>query len=129
MLRILAIARTLASLPLLGIGAMHLFGTAPLAPILEGARIPMAEANAQVAPVIEVLAGLLLLVGWRARLGALLGLFSMIGALTAHLRFDHSQFEWPDEPPIALPITVLVLCLLVILRGGGAWSLDARRNR
>lgn len=124
----LGIARILAGLPLLLIGAMHIFGQAPLGPILEGAKMPMPELTAQVAPILEVLAGLLLVLGFRGRVGALLGIGSMIAALATHLRFEATAtFAWPDEPPIALPIATLVLCVLVLVKGPGAWALGRRR--
>ena len=123
----LGIARILAGLPLLVIGAMHLFGQAPLGPILEGANMPMPELTAQLAPVIEVLAGLMLVLGFRGRVGAILGIGSMAAAIATHLRFEATEtFAWPDEPPIVLPIVVLLLCALVVVKGPGAWALGRR---
>jgi len=123
----LGIARILASLPLLAIGAMHFTGSAPLLPILEGANVPQAELIDKLAPIAEIVAGLLLLMGYRARIGALLGIGSMAGAIATHLKFVPTEaFAWPDEPPIALPIAVLVLCLLVLAKGPGAWAVGRR---
>ncbi len=125
--QLLGIARIMAGLPLLAIGGMHLFGTAPLGPILEGANMPMADVTAKVAPVLEVLAGLMLLLGYRGRLGAILGIGSMAAALATHVRFEATEaFAWPDEPPIALPILTLVLCLVVLAKGPGSWALGRR---
>lgn len=115
------VARLIAGLPLVGMGMMHLIGAGPIMPILEAARIPLPEVNAVLAPVVEVVAGLLLLSGAFARVGAALGCASMAVAVYAHVVAD-----WPDEPPIVLPIAVLLAALYVLWRGGGAWSMDAK---
>jgi uncharacterized membrane protein YphA (DoxX/SURF4 family) len=111
----IAIIRILASLPLIGIGVMHLVGVAPLLPIVEGAGFPFPELSARLAPIAQILAGLLLLTGIQARVGALLALGTMAGALLAHLRFD-----WADEPPMLLPILVIAGAVTILLRGPGS---------
>lgn len=113
-MRHLAVIRILAALPLVVIGAMHLVGAAPMLPILEGAGMPLPELSARVAPVVEVVAGLLLLTGFQVRLGALLAMVTMGGALFAHLRYD-----WEDEPPIAIPMFVMLGATWVFARGAG----------
>ncbi len=118
------IARLSAGLPLLGLNIMHLIGAAPLRPILEAAKIPMPGVNAILAPVLGGLAGLMLLSGAFARVGAAIGCGSMAVALYAHVTAD-----WPDEPPIVLPIAVLAASLYVLWRGGGAWSVDGTSGR
>jgi len=116
--------RVLAALPLIAIGIQHLTGMAPMQPILEGAGLPLPELSAVVAPVMEVVAGALLLVGFQARLGALLAAGAMTGALFAHVRFD-----WAGEPPMVLPAAILVMAMVVFSGGAGAASLDGRRSR
>lgn len=116
-----AIARILVALPLLVIGVQHVIGVAPLEPILRGAGIPFPELNAIAGPVVQLLAGALLISGYFARLGAALAIPAMGIAVYTHL-----VHNWPDEPPIALPITLIVLSLYVLWRGAGAWSLDLR---
>lgn len=120
-LKHILIARLIAGLPLAGISVMHLVGAAPLRPILDAAKIPMPDVNAVVVPIVGVLAGLLMLSGAFARVGAALACGSMAVAIYAHLTAD-----WPDEPPIVLPITVLAASLYVLWRGGGAWSVDGK---
>jgi len=73
--------------------------------------------------IARLIAGLPLLVlrGALSRSGAAIGCGSMAVALYAHITAD-----WPDEPPIVLPIAVLVAAVYVLWRGGGAWSLDVR---
>jgi len=121
--KLLFLARVLCAAPLLFIGLQHLTGMAPMQPILEGAGMPMPELGATIAPVIEIVAGALLLLGLFPKIAGLLAVGSMIGALYAHLNFD-----WPDEPPIVLPIVVLGLAILVIARGSGAWALRSSKG-
>ena len=123
-MRHVAVIRILASLPLIGIGSMHLIGAAPLLPILEGAGLPFPELSARVIPIVQVLAGLLLLTGFGARIGALVAMGTMAGALFTHVRFD-----WADEPPVALPLLVLAGATYVTIRGAGCLRRCAREER
>ncbi len=117
--RHLTAIRVIASLPLIGIGAQHLLGMAPMQPILEGAGIPFPELLGTVVPVLEVLAGLSLLLGLFARVGAVVSLAIMAVAIHAHMVHD-----WSDEPTILLPIAVLGAVLQVAWSGAGAFSAD-----
>jgi len=120
-------ARLIAGLPLLGIGVMHITGAAPIKPILEGAGIPMAGLNAVVAPIVEIVAGLLILSGALTRVVAALAVGTMAMALYAHIKFVPTEvFAWEDEPPVVLPIVVLLSAIYLLWRGGGAWSVDGR---
>lgn len=119
--------RLVAGLPLLGIGFMHLIGSAPLRPIVEAAGLPLPGLQAVVAPIFQVLAGLLLLSGAFARVGGILGVGAMLVALYAHLVID--QWPNPDEPPIVLPVLVLIGSALVLWRGSGAWGLDSATSK
>lgn len=119
-----AIIRILVSLPLLGIGIQHLIGTAPLEPILRGAGIPFPELNNVIGTGAEILAGAFLLTGFFARAGAALTIPTMAMALYAHAVFD-----WADEPPVILPIALILGSLYVIWKGAGAWSLDLRNSK
>jgi putative oxidoreductase len=118
--KLLFAARLLCAAPLLLIGIQHLTGAAPLQPILDGAAIPLPKLVALLAPLAEVLAGVLLVLGLVPRVAGLLAAGTMVGAILTHLRYD-----WADEPPLALPIAVLALALLVAARGAGAWALRA----
>lgn len=116
-----AIARILVALPLLAISSQHLIGTAPLEPILRGAGIPLPELNAIVGPVVQILAGALLISGYFARLGALLAIPAM--SLATYTHFVHN---WADEPPVVLPITLIILSAYVLWKGAGSWSFDLK---
>ncbi len=113
--------RLIGGLPLLGIGMMHLTGAAPMRPILEAANIPMVGLHAALVPLVEIVAGAMLLAGAFARVGGVLAVLTMIGAIYAH-----AVATWEDEPPIVLPIVVLVAAGYVVVRGAGAWSVDRK---
>ncbi|MEM9372972.1 MAG: DoxX family protein [Planctomycetota bacterium] len=115
------VPRALAAVPLIGINIQHLTGAAPLRPILEGANIPMPGVNAVLGPVFGVIAGLLLISGAFARVGSAIAVGSMGMAIYAHAVHD-----WADEPPIVLPVVVLLAGAWVLWKGAGAWSVDGR---
>ena len=91
---------------------------------LAGAHIPLPELNGIVVPVMEVLVGAALIAGFYARVAALLLSGIMIVATYVHLVVhDPSLFPLQPEAPI-IPLMVIPLASLVLIRGGGAWSLD-----
>lgn len=123
------VARLVAGLPLLVIGASHFADPAPFVAMLEAAGIPLVGFNAIAAPLAEVLAGVLLLAGLLARLGGLLGASTMVVALYAHLAVNPASLpEGVTMPPIVLPLAVLAGAVYVAWRGAGAFSLDARSH-
>ena len=123
MSKLLTLLRLVAAVPLLGIGIQHLTGSAPILPIIEGAGMPFPELSAQAAPIAEVVAGAMLLLGIFPRLGGLIACGSMAGAIYAHLNHD-----WEDEPSIVIPIAVLVCSLLVIVAGPGAFAVHSGKK-
>jgi putative oxidoreductase len=126
----LLLLRLAAAAPLLGIGTAHVFvAEAPMRPLVEAAGIPLAAVVAPVAVAVEIVAGVSLLLGYWARLGAALAIPTMAGAVYSHLAIG----VWPNgpenEPPMALPFAVLLCAAYVLWRGAGRWSLDRRRDR
>ena len=117
--RHLTFIRIVSAMPLLAIGTQHLIGMVPMEPILEGAGFPLVSFFAITVPVLEVLMGLALVVGFYARVGALISLGIMVGAIYAHLVHD-----WADEPVLLLPVAVLLGTLQVLWSGAGAFSSD-----
>jgi putative oxidoreductase len=123
------VARIIAGAPLLGIGLAHVFvADAPMRPLVDAAGFPFAAVVAPVGVAVEIVAGLLLLLGLWARIGGLLAVPTMMGAVYAHLVID----VWPNgpenEPPLALPILVMVAAAYVVWHGAGRWSFDQRRS-
>jgi putative oxidoreductase len=121
--------RIVAGAPLLGIGLAHvLVPEAPMGPLVEAAGFPFDAIVSPVAVAVEIVAGLSLLLGLWARVGAFLAIPAMLGAVYAHLVID----VWPNgpenEPPVALPVAVMLCAAYVLWRGAGRWSLDRRRH-
>lgn len=125
--RHMLLPRIIAGVPLLGIGLMHVFvpGLGMLT-LVEAAGLPVPALLSPVAVAIEIVAGLSLLLGLWARIGALLAIPTMLVAAYAHLAIG----IWPNgpenEPPLALPILVMACAAYVLWRGAGRWSLDGR---
>lgn len=119
--------RLVAALPLAGFGSFHLTGMTPLMEILELAGIPFPSLNFFLAPVLMVLAGLSLGFGFYARLGAVLGTGAM--SVAAYSKLVITEWPGPVEPPLALPLVVMAACVIVLVVGAGALSLDRRAMR
>jgi putative oxidoreductase len=125
--RHLIVPRLVAGVPLFGIGLIHVFDPgAPMQPLVEAAGFPAPEILSPLAVAFELAAGAMLLIGLLARLGALLAIPVMVGAVYVHLAIG----VWPNgasnEPPIVLPIVVVACAAYVVWRGPGRWSLDRR---
>lgn len=130
-----AVLRVLAGAPLFFFGLMHLIGAMPMAPILEAAGLPTFLAIP--ASLAQALAGLLLLGGLFARVGAALAIGTMIGAIITHIQIPDDRWPDPanpgaftDEPVIMIGLALLIALAsgYVALRGGGSWSLDKKRS-
>lgn len=118
-----AVLRIVGGLPLLVFGAMHLVDPEPFRQILEASGLPFVELNLIAAPLTEVVAGLLLITGYYARMGGLLGATTMLTAAYSTLVLSQLG-SGPEVPAMALPLAVLAISTLVLWRGAGAWSLD-----
>lgn len=119
------VLRLVAAVPLIAIGAGHLVDPEPFVAVLEAAGLPLVGVSSVMAPVVEIVAGLLLLLGLYARIGGALATSTMMAALYAHAVIDPSALpESVAMPPIVLPLAVLVAAIYVTGRGAGAWSLD-----
>ncbi|MEN8163499.1 MAG: DoxX family membrane protein [Acidobacteriota bacterium] len=119
--------RLIAALPLIVIGIGHLVDPGSFRLILDGSGIPMPGVNQIIAPVVEVAAGVLLLLGLVARAGGLAAASTMLVALYSHAVIDPSTLpETMAMPPLVLPLAVLVSALWVAYTGAGRWSMDSK---
>ena len=118
--------RLIAALPLFVFGSFHLTGMSPLLEILKRASIPFPEINFYLAPIFMVVSGLSLGLGFYARIGALIGAGAMIVA--TYSKFVIEEWPGPMEIPLALPLVVLAGCLVVLIKGPGAWSADLKAS-
>lgn len=76
--------------------------------------------------VLELVAGLMIMAGWHARLAAAaLAAFCITAALIFHTKFSDRNQLIHFEKDFALAGAFLI----VFARGAGAYSLDARRKR
>jgi len=135
----LAILRIIAGAPLVMFGIMHLTGAAPMEPLVEAAGLPMPGVTAIVAPLAQLLAGLLLISGAFTRIGALIAIPVMLGGLITNLKIPNDQWPTPSdldpaimvpgaEPAMLTPLAIVVILLsaYILFKGAGAWSVDSR---
>jgi uncharacterized membrane protein YphA (DoxX/SURF4 family) len=95
---------------------------------LVAANIPLRELVLNTFPLIEMLLGVLLLVGFHARVSASVAAVTMIVATYVHVMADDpSLFPLQPVEPIG-PLVLLMMLLYIIIRGAGAWSLDLKES-
>jgi putative oxidoreductase len=87
--------------------------------------VPQASTMAPIVAAFELIAGLLLLVGFKTRLVALaIGVFVIIAALLAHTNFaDGNQLNH-----FLKNFAIVGGCLALLVTGAGAYSMDAKRR-
>jgi uncharacterized membrane protein YphA (DoxX/SURF4 family) len=88
--------------------------------------IPLAGVAERAVPIIEIAAGLALMVGVFARLVAAVIISIMAVAAYVHLVVDDpAMFPLqPNEPVV--PLAVMVMAAYLVWRGGGSGSVDLR---
>jgi len=127
--KVLGVVRILLGLLFLSTGLMKLFVPelrAAFSGQLTGAGIPAHALNMWFVPLAETGLGLLLLVGFMARLASLAAMGMMVVATYVHLVVhDPDLFPLQPEAPI-IPLVTLVLCGWVLWGGAGSWSADRR---
>lgn len=93
---------------------------------LSAASIPLEALSRVAVPYLEMLLGLSLLIGFYVRPAALMVMGIMVVATYVHLVVDDpSLFPLQPSEPI-IPIVVIVCAMLLLVKGGGAWSLDLK---
>lgn len=79
-------------------------------------------------PVVEMVLGILMLVGLHARMSAALAAASMVVATYVHLVIDDpSLFPLQPVEPIG-PLVLLTMLIYIVVRGAGAWSIDLKES-
>lgn len=90
------------------------------------AEIPFYTFNYWFVPVFELLLGLFLLIGHHTRISALLVLPIMLVAIYVHLTVTNPG-AFPSQPQEPyMPIMVIMMAMVIIIKGGGAWSMDLK---
>lgn len=134
--KFLIVPRLFAGLPLVGLGVMHFVNPEHMRNILIASGLPMVELSVFAAPAGEVFAGVLLLLGFYARIGGLIGAGTMLPAIYSTVilskltveTLPEGLTEVPFVPPLPLPVVVLVCSLVVAALGSGAWSLGPHKQ-
>jgi uncharacterized membrane protein YphA (DoxX/SURF4 family) len=123
--KIMLLPRLLAGVPMVFFGASHFMNPQHMREILTAGGVPMVEVNIWAAASALVLGGVLLLGGFFARVGGLLGIVTMAPAIVVTIQLARVPNP-PFVPPLPVPILVLAASAVVLVLGGGAWSGDAR---
>ena len=99
------------------------FGEAWSVQLIESG-IPFYTLNYWSVPIVEIVLGILLLLGYYSRIGALTVIPIMLVAVYVHLTVSNPAAfpAQPQEPYI--PIAVIIMALFVLTKGGGSWSKD-----
>ncbi len=110
-------------------GAMKLtladYGAAWSIQLIE-AEIPLYTFNYWFVPIFEVILGIVLILGYYSRIGALMVLPIMLVAIYVHLTVSNPG-AFPSQPQEPyMPIAVIILAFFVMKKGGGNWSMDMK---
>ena len=93
---------------------------------LIAAQIPFSEFSRWTVPFLELFLGVKLAIGLFVRPAALVVIGIMGVATYVHVIVDDpSLFPLQPSEPI-IPIVVIVGCIYLLWRGGGAWSMDLK---
>ena len=121
--------RTMLGIIFLMTGIMKLsfaeFGSAWSVQLIE-AEIPFYTINYWLVPVFEISLGIILLIGYYSRIGAVMIIPIMLVAIYVHITVSNPAAfpAQPQEPFI--PIAVIIMAVIVLIKGGGNWSLDLK---
>src|SRR6516164_6475259 len=101
--KIILLTRLFAGVPLVVFSAMHFMNPQHLRDIRTAGGVPLVEVNVWAASSAEMLGGVLLLTGFFARVGGLLGIGTMVPAILTTVRLS-SLPDSPMVPPLPLPM-------------------------
>jgi uncharacterized membrane protein YphA (DoxX/SURF4 family) len=93
---------------------------------LAAAGIPLISLWMWAVPIVEIAAGLALLVGAYTRLVAILLMFVMSVAAYVHPVVDDPAAFPPGPSEPVVPLAVVVMAAYLVWRGGGSGSVDLR---
>ena len=125
--KLVGVLRLMLGLIFIMTGMMKLtladFGAAWSIQLIE-AEIPFYTLNYWFVPVFETILGIVLLLGYYSRIAALMILPVMLVAIYVHITVSNPAAfpAQPQEPYV--PIAVIIMALIIIMKGGGKWSMD-----
>jgi len=104
------------------------FGSAWSVQLIE-AEIPFYAFNFWTVPIFEISLGIILLIGYYSRIGAVMIIPIMSVAIYVHITVSNPAAfpAQPQEPFI--PIAVIIMAVIVLIKGGGNWSLDLKTTK
>ncbi len=101
------------------------FGSAWSIQLIES-EIPFYAFNYWFVPVFEIILGIVLITGFYSRIGALMIIPVMFVAIYVHITVSNpAAFPAQPQEPI-IPIAVIIMAIIVLIKGGGSWSLDLK---
>lgn len=123
-----SIVRMMLGIIFLMTGTMKLtladYGAAWSIQLIE-AEIPFYTLNYWFVPVFEILLGIILLIGYYSRIGALMVMPIMLVAIYVHLTVSNPA-AFPSQPQAPyMPIAVILMAAIIIIKGAGNWSVDS----
>jgi len=93
---------------------------------LVAADLPLVELTRWSVPIIEIVLGVILLMGLYARVAVLFVMGIMVVATYVHVIVDNpTLFPLQPSEPI-IPVAVIMMSILVLVKGAGAWSADLK---
>ncbi|MCH8080609.1 MAG: DoxX family protein [Proteobacteria bacterium] len=121
--------RTMLGIIFLMTGIMKLtlaeFGSAWSIQLIE-AEIPFYAFNFWFVPIFEVIIGIILFIGYYSRIGAVMIIPIMSVAIYVHITVSNpAAFPAQPQEPI-FPIAIIIMAVIVLINGGGNWSLDLK---
>jgi putative oxidoreductase len=112
----LALLRIVIGILFIGTGVHKLGDRAASAADFDRWGLPAPSTAVLVVSALEVICGVLILLGLATRFGALLLCLDMLGAVATAGRID-------GGPHLVAPPVLALLCLVLVARGGGRWQL------
>ncbi len=101
------------------------FGSAWSIQLIES-EIPFYAFNYWFVPVFEIILGIVLITGFYSRIGAVMIIPIMFVAIYVHITVSNpAAFPAQPQEPI-IPIAVIIMAVIVLIKGGGNWSLDLK---
>ena len=87
-------------------------------------NIPLYQFSRHVIPAVEIIIGLLLIIGLYSRPASVITIGMMIVATYVHIVADDpALFPLQPHQPV-IPLTAIAMGIYVLLKGGGSWSWD-----
>lgn len=124
------IARLLIASPFLVAGPGKIMAPVATAAYMATGGIPSSPGLAIATGVFEVVAGLSILLGYKARWAALaLALFTLLASLMFHKYWAApAEQQFVQQLLFSKNIAIVGALLSITARGSGAWSIDSRRG-